>query len=102
MSAIDLDQSISEVAVKSCNGTLVHVSRGLCCVAFRVPNNVRTNFVLIYFKQASASNNSVNFPILKKVSVCPILGVLMKGALNASPKVPEPLASGTSTLYLSQ
>lgn len=101
-SDIGISQFISLLVVKSCIGTLAQVSRGLCWVAFNVPNIHLANFDLTYLRHRSACWASVNLPMLRKVSVCPITGTPITGVLSTSPIAPVPLASGTRTLYDSQ
>lgn len=89
ISETDLLQSMSLFVVKSCNGTLSQVSRGLSCVTFSVPSIARANFVFIYFMQFSASFCVLNFPTLKNVVVEPTIGSPTIGVDSTSPIAPR-------------
>ena len=102
MSDIGTDQLMSEELVKSCKGTHFHFSGVISCVVFKTPNKARVNLVLIYFHAASASFFCSNAPILRNVSVAPIIGSHNIGADKTSPNTPIPLAFGRNILYLSK
>lgn len=69
-------------------------------MTFNVPSNVLANLVFMYFIQALAFSIDVNCPIAIYEPVKPINGLPINGVERTSPIAPEPLASGTRTLYL--
>lgn len=99
MSDIDCDQSISDIDVKSCNGTYFHFGAGLSWVILRTPKRVRANLDFTYLRQASASDLVSNEPMLMKDCVCPIRGSPIRGVESTSPKAPEPFDLGRNILY---
>src|SRR3954470_653845 len=95
---------MSEVLVKVCAGTNIHVLRGLCWVIFSKPSSVLANLDLTYLRHACASASPSKEPMVMNVCVTATPGSSPVGLFSATPKKsvvdPEPFDSGTETLYL--
>ena len=97
-----MDQSMSDADVKSCRGTYFQTFAGLCWVIFRTPRSARANLDFTYLRQASAVASSSKHPMVMKVWVTATCGPTTSGFDSTSPKVPEPFAAGTTTLYAAE